>query len=73
MTIYIENADTQELLTKDGRWTRSRDKAANYRTSNLAKQTGAAASIGRFNVIGAFRNSPQITNLDEGCGVAAKA
>jgi hypothetical protein len=72
MTIYIENPQTLELLTKDGRWTKNRKDAASYRNSTLAKQFGANSSIGAFNVIGAFPNFPQITNLDDGCGVAAK-
>ena len=73
MTIFIENAETLEFLTKDGRWTKNFDKAAIYRTSTSARQFGAAASIGRFNVIGGFRNSPQLVNLDEGCCVGSAA
>jgi hypothetical protein len=68
MTIYIENPQTLELLTKDGRWTKNRNDAASYRTSTSAKQFGATAHIGQFNIIGAFKNSPQITNLDDGRG-----
>jgi hypothetical protein len=72
MTILIENADTLEFLTRDGRWTKHAGEAATYRTSTLAKEFGTAAPIGRFNVVGAFKNSPQLTNLDEGCGISVK-
>lgn len=70
MTIFVENAETLEYLGKDGRWTKKVDQAATYGTSTLAKEYGISAPIGRFNIIGAFRNSPQVVNLDEGCGAA---
>jgi hypothetical protein len=68
MKIHVENAETLELLTPSGDWTTNINKAAIYSNSTTAKHAGAAAPIGKFNVIGTFRNFPQITNLDEGCG-----
>jgi hypothetical protein len=68
MTILIENAETQEYLTTDGRWTKKMEQAATYRTSTLAKASATTAAIGRFNIIGAVRKSSQIVNLDDGCG-----
>jgi hypothetical protein len=70
MRILIENAETLQYLTADGAWTKEPNAAATYRTSTVAKEHGKTAPIGRFNVIGAFKNSPQITNLDDGCGTA---
>jgi len=69
MTIFIENADTQEFLSREGAWTKHFEKAATYRSSTLAKAFAQTAQIGRFNVIGGFHNSPQLVNLDEGQGV----
>src|ERR1044071_10505053 len=37
MTILIENAETHEYLTRDGRWTRKLEPDATFRTSPLAK------------------------------------
>jgi len=68
MTILVENAETFEYLTADGRWTKKIDQAATYRSSTLAKASATGAAIGRFNIIGAVRKSSQIVNLDEGCG-----
>ena len=68
MTILVENADTLEYLTTDGRWTKKMDQAATYRSSTLAKASANSAAIGRFNIIGANQKSSQIVNLDEGCG-----
>lgn len=72
MNILIENAETCELLTAKGTWTRNQKDAATYRTTTLAMKHGETAPIGRFNVIGTFSKSPQITNLDEGCGTVAE-
>jgi hypothetical protein len=68
MTILIENAETQEYLTRDGRWTRKMDQAATFRTSTLAKESAVTFPIGGFNIIGGFPTSAQLVNLDEGVG-----
>jgi hypothetical protein len=51
-----------------GRWTRKMDQAATFRTSTLAKQSAVAFPIGEFNIIGTFRTSAQLVNLDDGIG-----
>ena len=66
MTILVENAETFEYLANDGRWTRNMDQAATFRTSTLAKQSAIGLPIGEFNIIGRFRTSPQVMNLDDG-------
>ena len=68
MTILVENAETLEYLTTDGRWTNKMERAATYRSSTLAKASATSAAIGRFNIIGAVAKSSQIVNLDEGVG-----
>jgi hypothetical protein len=68
MTILIENAETHEYLTKDGRWTRKMDQAATFQTSTLAKQSATGFPIGGFNIVGVFRTSAQLVNLDAGRG-----
>ena len=68
MKICIEDATTLEFLTPAGRWTKSTKEAATYPNSQLAKQAGAKIPIDRFNVVGFFKDSPQLTNLDEGKG-----
>ena len=72
MKILIEDAETLEYLTPRGHWTKSSVEAAGYPSSATAKIAGAKAPIGRFNIIGSFANSPQITNLDDGCGTSPK-
>jgi hypothetical protein len=66
--IIIENAETLEFLTSDGRWSKDVTRAAAFPNSNAAKARGVTFPIGRFNVVGAFATSPQLTNLDEGFG-----
>jgi hypothetical protein len=73
MNIHIENAETLEYLTSSGSWTRNVKKAEAFKSSTLAKKTGSLAAIGKFNVVGAFNNSPQLTNLDVGCGTHGEA
>jgi len=68
MKIIIEHSDQSQFLSANGRWTPRQKEAAMFPTSASAKQAGAKAAIGLFNVIGCFSNSPQITNLDDGCG-----
>jgi hypothetical protein len=69
MKILIEDAQTLKFLAVDGSWTAKSADAAGYRSSTVAKEAGARVQVGRFNVVGIFKNSPQITNLDEGCGL----
>lgn len=70
MRILIENAETSEFLTAQDEWTHDAKRATTYATTTSAKEHGSAAKIGKFNVIGIFANSSQITNLDDGCGTA---
>jgi len=72
MTILIENADTLEYLAKDGRWSKKVTDALTYRTSTLAREHGVTVPVARFNVVGVFKNSPQMVNLDEGVGAGSK-
>jgi hypothetical protein len=71
--ILIEDPATSKFLAANGSWTKSSKDAFAYRSSTLAKQAGEKIPIGRFNVVGAFANSPQLTNLDEGCGLQGEA
>jgi hypothetical protein len=73
MKIFIENASTLEFLTREGRWSKNKKEAAVYTSSAQAKTFGKSSPIGRFNVVGFFANSPQLTNLDDGCGSVATA
>ena len=73
MKILIEDPSTSKFLTADGSWTERSKDALNYRTSTLAREAGQKISIGRFNVVGAFANSPQLMNLDEGHGLKAES
>jgi hypothetical protein len=66
--IIIEDAETLEFLTSEGRWTKDLARAAAFPNSAAAKTRGSAIPIGRFNVVGSFARWPQLTNLDEGCG-----
>ena len=72
MTILIENAETREFFGKDGRWSKKVNEAATYRTSTLAREHGVTIPIARFNIVGVFKNSPQMVNLDEGHGAGSK-
>jgi hypothetical protein len=73
MKICIEDAATLQFLTPNGRWTAHTREAITFPNSQVAKQAGAKVAIGRFNIVGFFKDSPQLTNLDEGHGSAAVA
>jgi hypothetical protein len=72
MKILIEDAQTLEYYTAAGRWTKNAKEAATFPNSASAKHAGAKAPISKFNVVGFFSNSPQLTNLDDGVGAGAK-
>jgi hypothetical protein len=73
MKICIEDASTLQFLTPNGRWTKHTKEAITFPNSQLAKQAGAKLPITRFNVVGFFKDSPQLTNLDDGHCSAAKS
>lgn len=73
MKILIEDAATLEYYTREGRWSRNKKDAVTFASSAQAKASGESAPIGRFNIVGFFSNSPQLTNLDEGCGTRKAA
>jgi hypothetical protein len=73
MKILIEDPTTAKFLAANGSWTKNSKDAFAYTSSTLARQAGEKISMGHFNVVGAFSNSPQLTNLDEGWGLQGKA
>jgi hypothetical protein len=71
MNILIENAETQEFLAGDGRWTKKSSQGATFATTRAAQTAAKKEPIGKFNIVGQFGASEQLFNLDCGTGKGA--
>jgi len=68
MNILIENADTQEFLASDGRWTKKASLGSSFATTRAAHTAAKREPIGKFNIVGHFVGTEQYFNLDCGSG-----
>jgi hypothetical protein len=68
MNIFIENAETQEFLAGDGRWTKESSQGASFATTRAAQTAAKREPIGKFNIVGHFDGTEQFFNLDCGSG-----
>jgi hypothetical protein len=73
MNILIENAETQEFLASDGRWTKKSSQGASFATTRAAQSAAKKEPIGKFNIVGQFGESEQLFNLDCGSGKGASS
>jgi len=73
MNILIENAETQEFLASDGRWTKESSQGASFATTRAALTAAKSEPIGKFNIVGQFGGSEQFINLDCGRGKGASS
>jgi len=71
MNILIENAETQEFLASDGRWTKETSQGASFATTRAAHAAAKRQPIGNFNIVGHFGGTEQFFNLDCGSGKGA--
>jgi hypothetical protein len=68
MNILIENAESMEFFTGDGRWSKKASDGRLYGGTSLAFRAAKQEPVGKFNIVGYFPDSRQFINLDHGRG-----
>jgi len=68
MNILIEDAETQEYVTSEGRWTKKTNEAKSFATTRAAYSAAQTEPIGNFNIVWSLNDPKQLINLDHGSG-----
>lgn len=68
MNILIEDAETLEYLTNDGRWTKNVADGKTFRATEAALQVAKREPIRKFNIVSYVPQTGQFINLDHGRG-----
>jgi hypothetical protein len=68
MNILIEDAETQEFLARNGRWTKKPGEGASFGTTQTAFVAAKAEHIRKFNIVRYFSGTEQFVNMDHGSG-----
>jgi len=68
MSILIENAETLEYFTSNGRWTKKLADATSYPATRTALAAAKSEPIGKFNIVRYFSDTNQFINMDHGSG-----
>jgi len=68
MNILIENAETLEYLTDNGRWTKKPADGTSFPATHAAFTAAKNEPIGKFNIVRYFSDTGQFINMDHGSG-----
>ena len=68
MNIMIENADSLEFLTHEGRWTKIAADGKRFPKTGAAFDAAKKEAIGKFNIVGHVLETHQFINLNHGRG-----
>lgn len=68
MNILIEDAETLEYLTNDGRWTKNVADGKTFRATEAAFEVAKREPIHKFNIVSYISQTRQFINLDHGRG-----
>jgi hypothetical protein len=68
MSILIEDAETMEYLTADGRWTKKPDEGTSFKATYAAYAAAKKEPIHKFNIVRYFPSTKQLINMDHGSG-----
>ena len=68
MNILIEDAETQEFLTHNGRWTKKPDEGTTFSATQAAFAAAKREPIRKFNIVRYFSTTKQFINMDHGSG-----
>ena len=68
MYILIEDAETLEYLTINGRWTKKPGEGANFGATRAAFVAAKREPIRKFNIVRYFSQTGQFVNMDHGSG-----
>ena len=73
MNILIEDAETREYLSANGKWTKSATSGKSFRATAVAMEAAQKEPINDFNIIFYIPQTQQIVNLDNGRGTGLVA
>jgi len=68
MNILIEDAETQEYLTTNGRWTKKPGEGVSFGATQTAFAAAKREPIRKFNIVRYFSGTQQFINMDHGSG-----
>jgi hypothetical protein len=68
MNILIEDAETLQFLTGNGRWTKKPGDGASFATIHDAFTAAKKEPIHKFNIVRYFSGTEQFINMDHGSG-----
>ena len=68
MNILIEDAETLEYLTTDGRWTKNAADGKTFRATEAAFEAAKREPIRKFNIVCYIAQTRQFINMDHGRG-----
>jgi hypothetical protein len=68
MNILIEDADSLQYFTSEGRWSKTVGDGKHYAGTALAYKAAKQELIGKFNIVGYMPDTEQFINLDHGKG-----
>jgi len=73
MHILIENAETHEYLTENGKWTKKLADGTPFPATRAAMAAAKNEPIGKFNIVRYFAATNQFINMDHGSGKGASS
>jgi hypothetical protein len=70
MNILIENAESQEYLANDGKWTKNAGEGRDFGATQAAFEAASREPIGKFNIVCYILQKQEfiIITLDQGTG-----
>ena len=68
MNIIIEDAETLNFFTSEGRWAKNAIEGKPYATANQAFAAARREPIGKFNIAGYIVQTRQLINIRSGRG-----
>jgi hypothetical protein len=68
MNILIEDADSLQYFTSEGRWSKTVGDGKHYAGTAMAFKAAKQELIGKFNIVGYMPDTEQFINLDHGKG-----
>ena len=72
MKILIEDAETLNYLTSNGRWSQYAGEGKAFGTTTTAFEVAKKELIGKFNIVCYIAQTGQFVNLDHGRGKGAE-
>ena len=73
MNIIIEDAETLNYFTGEGRWSKSATEGKPYASADHAFAAARNEPIGKFNITGYIAETRQLINIRSGRGIGSQS